>query len=368
MSEDIISPEASSAAESEARRHLQRVEGHANVPPLGEAVQRALDAARRREADAEIAKLQADHEKQEFEIESESREQRETIATPHTEIAALKEERERAEQAKKELSFANNTIWNMGNEAKGLREDIRDLRARLEVVRGALEPFAKAAQAWPKAEYKNGIPNCEWPFQLEALWNAALASEAPDPSDEQIRKEHAEIAAHNEGVLGMPQGPCQCSICAPSSDPTDAPEKWPQMRNYPLFELMSREHGLTLMESELDDIERDALALPRSPKEASDERTPRTDAIIDHIDSESVDDYTKFHTLAKFCAGLEKELSAYIAYGSPLIQERDELELRLSTALAERDDARNALTGNLWSETMQIISIDQPQPPPLSEG
>lgn len=29
----------------------------------------------------------------------------------------------------------------------------------------------------------------------------------------------------------------------------------PEMRSYPLFELMSREHGLTLMESEMDEIE-----------------------------------------------------------------------------------------------------------------
>lgn len=32
---------------------------------------------------------------------------------------------------------------------------------------------------------------------------------------EHIRKDHALIAAHNEGLVGMPQGPCQCTICAP---------------------------------------------------------------------------------------------------------------------------------------------------------
>lgn len=28
-----------------------------------------------------------------------------------------------------------------------------------------------------------------------------------------IQKEHAEIAAHNEGQPGLPQGPCNCDVC-----------------------------------------------------------------------------------------------------------------------------------------------------------
>ena len=30
---------------------------------------------------------------------------------------------------------------------------------------------------------------------------------------EPTAKEHAEIAAHNEGLVGMPSGPCSCTVC-----------------------------------------------------------------------------------------------------------------------------------------------------------
>jgi hypothetical protein len=34
-------------------------------------------------------------------------------------------------------------------------------------------------------------------------------------SNEDLRAEHAAMAAHNADVPGMPNGPCQCPICKP---------------------------------------------------------------------------------------------------------------------------------------------------------
>lgn len=53
-----------------------------------------------------------------------------------------------------------------------LRATITELRAACAEKDAALSPFSKAAVIYPISQYKNGIPNCEWPFALEALWNA----------------------------------------------------------------------------------------------------------------------------------------------------------------------------------------------------
>lgn len=55
-------------------------------------------------------------------------------------------------------------------------------------------------------------------FRAEVSAGNAAGADTGALQKDEIRRAHAQSAAHNEGLVGMPQGPCQCEICtSPSS-------------------------------------------------------------------------------------------------------------------------------------------------------
>lgn len=50
--------------------------------------------------------------------------------------------------------------------------------------------------------------NCGTAFHWECIFHRDLNAD-----EQKIQRDHSMMAAHNEGLIGMPQGPCQCDIC-----------------------------------------------------------------------------------------------------------------------------------------------------------